>query len=164
MESPIPFEQPIICYNPKNQRGMFRWTGQDNLRIFSWVSISYFLFIHLVSIDLTPPEITGVQLTNKLQSRLHWYNVLILGTTLIFSSLLPRLHWHSISPLAIGNINIKRPKVNKAIDKLNTSEVFGCYIYHDKAIDNSEIKNYVKNWPASLQMFLNKSTKVYSVR
>lgn len=134
------------------------------------------LLIHLGSNDLTTPELTGIQLIHKIQCSLYRYKVLLPNTTLIFSSMLPRLYWHGVPPTAGKKINSNRLKVNKAINKFIASEVGGCYINHDATIKISEIllfrhdgthlsktslKIYLNNLQVSLQMILNKSTKVY---
>ncbi len=150
--------------------------GQVNFRIFISVSTSYFFFlIHLGSNDLTTSELTGIQLIHKIQCSLYRYNVLLPNTTLIFSSMLPRLYWQCVPPSAGKKINSKRLKVNKAINKFIASEVGGCYINHDATIKISEIQlfrhdgthmsktgwKYTSITYKSLQMFLNKSTQVY---
>lgn len=104
-----------------------------------------FLLIHLGSNDLTTPDLTGIQLTHKKQCSLYRYNVLLSSTTLIFSSMLPRLYWHGVPPQAGRKINSKRLKVNKAIKKFITSEVSGCYINHDTTIQISEIQLFRRN-------------------
>lgn len=66
------------------------------------------LLIHQGSNDLTTPELTDIQLIHKIQCSLYRYNVLLPNTTLIFSSMLPRVYQHGVPPTAWKKINSKR--------------------------------------------------------
>lgn len=135
-----------------------------------------FLLIHLGSNDLTTPALTGIELVHRIQCSLYRYNVLLPNTTLIFSSMLPRLYWHGAPLTAGGKINSKRLKVNKAIKKFITQEVTGCYINHDTTIRVSEtplfrhdgthlsktgLDIYLNNLQSGIQLFLNNTSNIY---
>ena len=145
----------------------------DNLR---YLPAPKFLLIHLGSNDLTTPEMTSVELVHQIQCSLYRYNVLLPNTTLIFSSLLPRLYWHGVLPSAGVKINKKRLKVNKATKKFITQEVNGCYINHDKTItalepslfrsDGTHLSEigldiFLNNLQSGIQLFLNRTSNVY---
>lgn len=76
-----------------------------------------FMVIHLGSNDLVTPGLTGKKLVEEIKCSFLRYNALIPQTTLVWSSILPRLYWHGVPGKLGGKINKKRVKVNKRILK-----------------------------------------------
>jgi hypothetical protein len=92
-----------------------------------------YLMLHLGSNDLAKTEITSKKLVEEIKCSLLRYNALLSNTTLVWSSILPRLYWHGV-PVELGKkINKKtknRTNVNRRIRSF-ILDLGGAVISHD---------------------------------
>jgi hypothetical protein len=127
-----------------------------------------YLMIHLGSNDLAKSEITSKKLVEEIKCSLLRYNALLSNTTLVWSSILPRLYWHGV-PVELGKkINKKRTNVNRRIRSF-ILDLGGAVISHDNITtydislfryDGTHLSRegnsiYLHNIQSAFHMFLN---------
>jgi hypothetical protein len=157
------------------KRGM-QWHQLDPLvmSLLQKYPAPQFLMIHLGSNDMVTPQLTGKKLADEIKCSFLRYNALLTQTTLVWSSVLPRLYWHGVSHKEGGKIDKKRVKLNSrirkflldlgglAIDHTNISQHNTSLFRNDGThLSESGIEVYLGNIQSAFTVFLQKRGNHY---